>query len=368
MRIAQIAPPWITIPPKNYGGTENVLYDLIEELRALGHDVTLYATGDAKTSARLVSFLPRALSEDGVPWREHLQPYYHLHKAVEHCKLHQYDIVHAHLSVTQDLFLFPLLSTLRTPHVATLHSNFPFDKMPGNWVGDADRYYMDWASDVPLIAISKSAQAQQSLPVKFVGVVHNGISLRKYQPTGKPRSNFFMWMGRLVPEKGAHNAIQVARRAGIPLLLAGSMDRSTKEMQRYFQQEVRASCDGTQIRYIGPVNAQQKINLLSQARGLLNPIEWEEPFGMVMIEAMALGCPVITFARGAAPEIVVHGQTGLLVQNVDEMVEAIAHIDELDRDAIRKHVAQHFSARIMAEHYLEVYQKVIAENLRITMR
>ncbi|TMC21531.1 MAG: glycosyltransferase family 4 protein [Chloroflexi bacterium] len=153
MRIAQIAPPWITIPPKSYGGTENVLYDLIQELRAHDHDVTLYATGDAKTSARLVSFIPRALTEEGVPWREHLQPYYHLHKAIEHCKTQRYDIVHAHLSVTSDLFLFPLLSTLRTPHVATLHSNFPFDRMSGNWIGNADRYYMDWAPDVPLVAI-----------------------------------------------------------------------------------------------------------------------------------------------------------------------------------------------------------------------
>ncbi|TMC21530.1 MAG: glycosyltransferase family 4 protein [Chloroflexi bacterium] len=177
-----------------------------------------------------------------------------------------------------------------------------------------------------------------------------------------------MWMGRFVPEKGAHRAIQAARRAGVPLLLAGSMDRSTKEMQHYFQQEVRAYCDGIQIRYVGPVNAQQKINLLSQARGLLNPIEWEEPFGMVMIEAMALGCPVITFARGAVPEIVVHGQTGFLVQNLDEMVEAIAHIDELDRVATRNHVIQNFSARSMAERYLEIYQQVIADSLKMAAR
>jgi len=368
MRIAQIVPPWITIPPKGYGGTENVVCDLVEELLALDHDVTMYATGDAKTSAQLVSFIPRALLEDGVPWREHLQPYYHLHKAIDHCKTQQYDIVHAHLSVTPDLFLFPLLSTLHTPHVVTLHSNFPFDRMPGNWIGDADRYYMDWAADVPLIAISKSAQAQQSVPVKFAGVVHNGISLHKYRPNGRPRGNFFMWLGRFVPQKGAHRAIQAARRAGVPLLVAGTIDRSTKEMQRYFQEEVKAQCDDRQIRYVGPVNAQQKINLLSQARGFLNPIEWEEPFGMVMIEAMALGCPVITFARGAAAEIVVHGQTGFLVQHIDEMVEAIARIDELDRIVTRNHVAHNFSARIMAQRYSEVYQKVISDSLEMATR
>src|SRR5437660_7200021 len=175
MRIAQIAPPWIPIPPKNYGGTESVLSTLVEQQVAQGHDVTLFAPGDAKTSAKLVSFFPKSLIEDGVPWHAHLQAYYHLHKSVEYVKAHSFDIVHTHLSSTPDMYIFPLTAPLTTPHVTTLHSNFPFDNAPNGWTGDADEYYLQWAPHVPMVAISKSAQAQAPKTLTFVGVVHNGM-------------------------------------------------------------------------------------------------------------------------------------------------------------------------------------------------
>jgi glycosyltransferase involved in cell wall biosynthesis len=360
MRIAQIAPPWITLPPKNYGGTESVLYTLVEEQVAQGHKVTLFAPGDAKTSAKLVSFYPQALIKKGVPWTMHLKAYYHLEKALEQVRQEHFDIVHTHLSAAGDLYLFPLTSSLDVPHVTTLHSHFPFDRKPDGTVGDADRYYMDWAPCVPLVAISESARAQKKLPVNFVGVVYNGIDMGQYQIAGKRRGNYFAWLGRFSPEKGAHLAIEAAKRAEVPIVLAGTIDRYQEEARRYFHNKIEKQVDGEKVRYLGPVNMRQKVNLLSRARGFLNPIEWEEPFGMVMIEAMALGCPVISFARGAAPEIVVEGQTGFLVRDVDEMVQRIPRIDEIDREAARSHVERHFSARVMAKHYTQVYKNVIA--------
>ncbi len=358
MKIAHIAPPWIAIPPKNYGGTENVIYNLVEEQVAQGHDVTLFAPGDAKTSSKHVSFFPASLLASGVQMQAHLKAYYHLHKAVEYIKEHDFDIVHTHLSSTTDMYIFPLTAPLTTPHVTTLHSNFPFDKAPGGWTGDADEYYMQWAPFVPMVAISKSAQAQAPKALQFVGVVYNGIAMKDYRPSVKGQGAYFAWLGRFAPEKGAHLAIEAAKRAGVPIILAGNVQRHQESM-RYFREVIEPQFDNDQVRYVGPVNMRQKVKLLSRARGFLNPIEWEEPFGMVMIEAMALGCPVISFARGAAPEIVVDSETGFLVRDVDEMVRCIPRIDQISRDVTRRHVERNFSAHAMAERYTQVYRKVI---------
>ena len=360
MRIAQIAPPWLTIPPKNYGGTESVISTLVEEQVAQGHDVTLFAPGDAKTSAKLVSFFPKSLIRQGVPWTMHLKAFYHLEKSLEQVKQQHFDIVHTHLSSGADLYLFPLTASLATPHVTTLHSQFPFERTSEGKSGGADDYYMDWAPFVPIVAISKSAQAQVKLPLNFVGVVYNGIDMRQYRTRSKKRGDFFTWLGRFSPEKAPHLAIEAAKRAQVPIVLAGTIDRYREDSRRYFHEVIEPKCDNEKVKYIGPVNTRQKVNLLSRARGFLNPIEWEEPFGMVMIEAMALGCPVISFARGAAPEIVVDGTTGFLVHNLDEMVQSIPRIDEIDREAARLHVERNFSAQVMAENYTDVYQKVIA--------
>ncbi len=360
MRIAQIAPPWITLPPKNYGGTESVISNLVEELVAQGHEVTLFAPGDTKTSAKLVSFFPTSLLQEKVEWSMHLKAFYHLQKALEQVKTHNFDIVHTHLSSSSDMYLFPLTAPLAIPHVTTLHSKSPFDRGPSGRFGDADRYYMDWAPFVPIVAISESARAQEKLPLHFVDVVHNGIEMRQFPPPSKKRGDYLVWLGRFVPEKGPHLAIEAAKRAHGPLVLAGTIDRYVKASMVYFQEQIKPQIDEEQIKYIGPVNMKQKVRLLSRAHGLLNPIEWEEPFGMVMIEAMALGCPVISFARGAAPEIVVHSSTGFLVKNVDEMVQSIPRIDEIDRETTRLHVERNFSAQVMAEKYTQVYKKVIA--------
>ena len=360
MKIAHIAPPWIPIPPKNYGGTEVVVYNLVEEQVAQGHDVTLFAPGDAKTSARLVSFFSKFLLEEGVPWTAHLKAYYHLHKSIEYIKEHDFDIVHTHLSSSSDMYIFPLTAPLATPHVTTLHSRFPFDRVQ-SWMGNADEYYMEWAPSVPIVAISESARAEVPYPLNFVGVVHHGIPMQQFVPSTKKVGNFFVWLGRFIPDKGTHLAIEAAKEAGVKIVLAGTIDRHQQESINYFHQVIEPQIDNEQVRYVGPVNMKKKISLLSRARAFLNPIEWEEPFGMVMIEAMALGCPVISFARGAAPEIVVHRKTGFLVHDVAEMVRFIQRIDEIDRNVTRMHVERNFSSRAMCEKYVKIYKNVIKQ-------
>ncbi len=362
MKIAHIAPPWITIPPKNYGGTEVVLYNLVEEQVAQGHDVTLFAPGDAKTSAKLVSFFPQSLIDSGVPWQGHLKAYYHLHKAVEYIKDHDFDIVHTHLSSSAEMYLLPLLAHVGVAHVMTLHSHFPFDRVQ-SWIGDADDYYMEWASTVPMVMISEQVRANNTHPLNVVGVVHHGLPMQHYQTAGQQPENYVAWLGRFVPEKGPHLAIAAAKRAGVPIVLAGTIDRHIEESVNYFDQHIQPLIDDQQVKYIGPVNMEQKVNLLSRARALLNPIQWEEPFGMVMIEAMAVGCPVIAFNRGAAPEIVMHGTSGFLVENVDEMTRSIFRISKLDRVAVHAHVEHNFTARVMAQKYVKIYKKVIASSL-----
>jgi glycosyltransferase involved in cell wall biosynthesis len=361
MKIAQIAPPWFVVPPRDYGGTESVLAHLVEEQVALGHDVTLFAPGDARSSARLVSFFPRSLIGCGVPWEAHLKASYHLHKAVEAVREGSFDIVHAHLSSSADLCLFPLLAGLAVPHVLTLHSRFPFDHLPNGWIGDADALYLEeWAPAVPMVAISEFARAEAPSQLHFAGVVHHGLPLEQFRPTQtKERGDSFVWVGRCTHEKGVHLAIQAAQQAGVPLILAGTVDRHVPRDVRYFREQIEPHLDNERVRYIGPVSMQEKIDLLSCARGFLNPLQWEEPFGMVTIEAMALGCPVISFARGAAPELIVHGRTGFLVEDRDEMVRCIPRVREIDRQATRQHVAEHFSARTMAQKYTRIYQSVI---------
>ncbi len=361
MKIAHIAPPWISIPPKNYGGTEIVLYNLIEEQVAQGHDVTLFAPSDAKTSAQLISFFPEALIDSGVPWQAHPKAFYHIYKSVEYIRDHEhdFDVLHTHLSSAADLYTYPFTSQLPVPHLSTLHSRFPFDRIH-DWNGDADTFYMEWAANVPFVAISKSARDEVTHPLNFIGIVHHGLPADYFRPVVKEPGDYFAWLGRIVPDKGTHLAIEAAKQAGVKLILAGTIDTYLNSAVEYFEHCIKPQIDGEQIQYIGPANMEQKIELLSHARGFLNPIQWEEPFGMVMIEAMALGCPVISTARGAAPEVIAHRETGFLVHDIDEMVRTIPHIDAIERTAVADYTREHFSIARVVRKYTMMYRKVIA--------
>src|SRR5579859_1134395 len=213
MRIAHIAPPWIPIPPKNYGGTEHVIFQLLEEQVTQGHEVTLFSPGDARTSAHQISFFPRALRECNVPWHAHPKAFYHYYKSIEYLKEHikDFDILHTHLSSASDLYLFPLTSSLRLPHIATLHSQFPFDRSDGtDESNNADHYYMQWISQVPMVAISEHAKREEmaKAPLRIIDVIHHGINLKDFPKAESTPKDFFVWLGRLVPEKGAHLAIE----------------------------------------------------------------------------------------------------------------------------------------------------------------
>ncbi|HCI78114.1 MAG TPA: glycosyltransferase family 4 protein [Ktedonobacter sp.] len=360
MKIAQIAPPWFSIPPKHYGGTETVIYNLVEELVRQGHDVTLLAPGDAKTSARLVSFFPQSLIPSGVPWSAQMKAFYHLQKSVEYVKKHSFDIVHAHLSSASDMYLFPLFADLKVqkPVITTLHSRFPFNRS-GKWMGDADEYFKEWFQSVPMVAISEHAKQDVPYALNFVGVVHHGLPVDTFHPTKAQPEDYFAWLGRFVPEKGPHLAIQAAKQAGVPLVMAGIVDKDLPEAVRYFEEQIKPHIDDEQIKYIGPAGMKQKISLFSRARGMLNPIQWEEPFGMVMIEAMATGCPVISFDRGAASEVVADGTSGFLVSSLEEMVQKIPQVNELNREAVRDYVVKNFSVQAMAREYVELYKKLV---------
>jgi glycosyltransferase involved in cell wall biosynthesis len=352
MKIAQIAPPWIGIPPQNYGGTETVIAFIVEELVAQGHDVTLFAPGDSHTAAKLVSFYPRSLIADEVPWQAHLKAYYHLAKSLE--RAGEFDVVHTHLSSTADMYLFPLMHRLATPHVTTLHSNFPFDRV-NDWIGDADDFFLDWIKPAPLVTVSARARANLPYDLNVVGVVHLGVPMRQYRFAEAAPQDYFAWLGRFAPEKGAHLAIAAAKQAGVKLVLAGIVETNFKRSMDYFRTEIEPHIDGDRVKYIGPVDMGQKLAFLGGARGLLNPITWEEPGATVVIEAMAVGCPVIGFARGVVPELVLHGTTGFLVDTVEEMAGFIPRIGEIDRRATHEHVDRTLSARAMAENYVRIY-------------
>lgn len=350
-----IAPPWISVPPQNYGGTETVIAFIVEELVAQGHDVTLFASGDSGTAAKLVSFFPKSLISEGVPWQASLKAYFHLHKALEQAEA--FDVVHTHLSSTSDMFMFPLMADLKTPHVTTLHSNFPFDRV-NDWIGDADQYFLEWVRPAPLVTVSHRARANLPFDLNVAGVVHLGVPMRDYRFTDAAPDSYFAWLGRFTEEKGPHLAIEAAKRAGVPLVLAGIIERDFKRSVDYFHQQIEPHIDNDRVKYIGPVNMEQKVALLSQARGFLNPITWEEPGATVVIEAMALGCPVIGFARGVVPELILDGKTGFLVNTVDEMVACIPRIGEIDRRTTHLHVDNTLSARVMAEKYVGIYEKL----------
>jgi glycosyltransferase involved in cell wall biosynthesis len=360
VKIAHIAPPWISVPPKNYGGTETIISYIVEEQVAQGHDVTLFSPGDARTSAKLVSFFPKSLFADGVPWSAHAKAYYHLHKALE--RADEFDIVHTHLSSSSDIYLFPLMAPLVTPHVTTIHSNFPFDGVD-DWKGDADDYFLEWIESAPIVTVSEKARVNLPYDLNCVGVVHLGIPMNLYPFSREKREDFFVWLGRITPEKGPHLAIQAAKRAGVPLVLAGIIDQQLPRAIAYYEQEIEPQIDGKAIRYEGPVNLEQKVELLSKARGFLNPITWEEPGATVIIESMALGCTVISFPRGVLPELLQHGKTGFLAQNLDEMVAFIGRIDELDRREIRLYAEEHFSVQIMVKKYFSIYNRLISQNI-----
>jgi glycosyltransferase involved in cell wall biosynthesis len=348
MRIAQVAPLAESVPPRLYGGTERVVAWLTEELVALGHDVTLFASGDSKTRASLVPIIPRAIRLSKPrpdPFPAYAAQLDALADAAE-----KFDIVHCHT----DWLHFPLLTRLGVPHLTTFHNRLDTPELPP---------VIARFPDAPLVAISD--HHRKPLPsANWLGTVYHGMPANTFAPSYEPGS-YLAFLGRLTKEKGPETAIALARETGMPLRMAAKIPRSET---RYYKERLQPLIDGDQIRLLGELNDTDKGKLLRGASALLFPIDWPEPFGLVMIEAMACGTPVIAFRCGSVPEVVEDGVTGFVVNDEIEAVAAIRRLGELDRRRIRATFDQRFTARRMAQDYLQHYEKLLQEETRRALK
>lgn len=339
LRIAQISPLHEAVPPVLYGGTERTISWLTEELIELGHDVTLFASGDSQTSAQLEPMWPRALRLDGSVSDPNA-----LHIAmIEHIYLRagEFDLMHFHL----DYFPFAVMSRQATPFLTTLHGRLDLPE---------HRPVFGAFPTVPLVSVSNSQR--HPLPnANWVGTVPHGLPIDLLMPRPTTPS-YLAFLGRICPEKGVDRAIRIAKRSGLPLRIAAKVDPAD---QSYFHQAIRPLLDEPHVDFIGEISDAQKPDFLSGAIALIVPIDWPEPFGLVMIEAMACGTPVIAFNRGSVPEVIEDDLTGRIVEDESSAVDAICGIDRLSRNAIRKRFEERFTARRMAEQYLKIYRRLI---------
>ena len=343
MKIAMLAPFEEQVPPVKYGGTELVIYNLIEQLVKMGHEVTLLASGDSQTSAKLEAIFPKSIRSNPDAQDLNLRnafKYMGVGKVVTYLNKNKFDIVHNHIGWR----VLPFQELLNAPVVTTLHG--PLD------VPYQQKVYGAYANS-NFISISLSQRKPMS-ELNFIANAYNGIETEKFKFNEKPR-DYFAFLGRMSPEKGPVQAIEIAKKAGVPLIMAAKVDAVDKE---FFEKNVEPLIDGKQIKFIGEVNHQEKVELLGNAKALIAPIQWEEPFGLFFTEAMACGTPVITMRRGSVPEIIIDGKTGYICETIDEASAKVDKIGKIDRAECRRHVEENFSTEKMAKDYLEAYKKI----------
>lgn len=339
MRIAQIAPLTEAVPPKLYGGTERVIHWVTEELVALGHDVTLFASGDSETSATLEAIWPRALRLDGSvrdPCALHMMMLEKVRR-----RANEFDFLHFHL----DYYPFSLFSRHTTPFLTTLHGRLDLPE---------HQPLFSTFSSIPVVSISNSQR--RPLPqANWVRTVHHGLPERLLRPYDiKP--SYLACLGRISPEKAFDRAIRIAMKCGIPLKIAAKIDRVDRD---YFEEQIKPLIKAPHVEYIGEISDAEKSEFLSGACALLCPIDWPEPFGLVLIEAMACGTPVIAFNRGSVPEVVEDGLTGFIVEDEIGALGAIDRLAQLPRARVRQRFEERFTARRMAEDYLAAYRSLM---------
>jgi glycosyltransferase involved in cell wall biosynthesis len=339
MRIAQVAPLWESVPPKLYGGTERVVAYLTEELVRLGHHVTLFASGDSNTSATLVPACRQALRLGSV-CRDQLAPHVRMLEQVA-ARAHEFDVIHFHIS----LLHFPVMRRLpQAVHVTTLHGRLDLEELRP--------VYREFA-DMPVVSIS-DAQREALPEAGWVATVHHGLPPDRFtfHPVGGATLAF---LGRIAPEKRVDRAIAIASSCGMRLRIAAKIDEADRE---YFEREIAPLFDNPLVEFVGEIGEHEKNAFLGGAKALLFPIDWPEPFGLVMIEAMACGVPVIAFPGGSVEEIVEDGVTGFVVGTIGEAAHAARHIDRIDRRTCRERFERRFSARRMATQYVDVYREL----------
>lgn len=340
MRIAQVAPLIESVPPHAYGGTERVVAYLTDELVRQGHEVTLFASGDSETTAELVACAPRALRLDGGV----IDPIAHLVFELERvaAMARRFDVIHWHL----DYFHFPISRRLGVPQLTTLHGRLDID--------DLQPVY-DEFTEMPVVSIS-NVQREPLPQANWVATVHHGMPPDELVPLSGS-GEYLAFLGRISPEKRADRAIEVARRTGMPLRIAAKVDDADRA---YFADEIAPLLDADHVDFIGEIGGAQKNEFLGKARALLFPIDWSEPFGLVMIEALACGTPVIAYRSGSVPEVISDGVTGFIVEDLDGAVEAVGRLGEIDRAACRAAFEARFTVERMARDYLDAYERVIA--------
>jgi len=344
MRIAQIAPLYEAVPPRLYGGTERVVAYLTDALVDAGHEVTLFAAADTRTSARLVAVRDQAIRLDPAALKSDLAAHLTMLDQVRQ-RCDEFEVMHFHV----DLLHYPFFAEQARQTVTTLHGRLDLKDL-----GDA---YRRWPQ-FPLVSISDH-QREPLRDLNWLGTVHHGVPGSLYPFVEHPGSGYLAFLGRISPEKRLDRAIRIAHRAGLPLRIAAKVDAVDRD---YFNEQIRPLLDAPGVEYIGEISDADKPAFLGESAALLFPIDWPEPFGLVMIEAMACGTPVIGWNCGSVPEVLDDGLTGRIVDSEDEAVAAVAQVASLDRRAIRAVFERRFSAAAMAQRYLELYWRVLADS------
>jgi glycosyltransferase involved in cell wall biosynthesis len=339
MRIAQVAPLYESVPPKLYGGTERVVSYLTEELVRAGHDVTLFASGDSTTEAELDASWPCALRLDERCDDYQTPHLLQLERVLQRAP--QFDVIHFHV----EGYHFPALRRLSTPHVTTLHGRLDRPSLV--------KLYAEF-DDIPVVSISDAQRSPLPTP-RWCGTVYHGLpdELLAYSPGP---GSYFAFLGRISPEKRVDRAIEIAGALGVPLKIAAKVDRVDVE---YFQTEIEPLLDNPLVEFVGEIDEPRKSEFLGGARALLFPIDWPEPFGLVLIEAMACGTPIVAFRGGSVPELIEPGVNGFCCDSVAAAVEAAAQVERIDRAACRTIFERRFSASSMAGDYVEVYRTLV---------
>jgi glycosyltransferase involved in cell wall biosynthesis len=338
MRIAQVSPLYESVPPKLYGGTERVVHYLTEELVRQGHDVTLFASGDSSTSAKLVPACSRAtrLNPESIDGLAH--HFVMLEKVLQSAA--SYDIIHFHI----DYLHYPFTRRSTTPHVTTLHGRLD--------IPDLKPLYREF-SEVPVVSIS-DAQRRPLDWLNWQATVYHGLP-PDLLPPGDGWEGYLAFLGRISPEKGIVKAVEIAERAGMTLKVAAKIEHTDR---KYFENEVQHLFQRSQVEYVGEINECEKAEFLGRAKALLFPIDWPEPFGLVMIEALSCGTPVIAFRAGSVDEVIEDGVSGFVVETIDEAVQAVGRIGELDRKKCRNAFETRFTTKRMVADYLKVYRQL----------
>lgn len=344
MKIAQIAPLYEAVPPRLYGGTERVVAHLADALVEQGHEVTLFASGDARTRAALVATRGQALRLDPANLKSDLASHLSMLHEVR-CRADEFDVLHFHI----DMLHFPLFEDMAARTLTTLHGRLD--------IADLADTYRRWR-DYALVSISDDQR--QALPdASWYATVHHGIDATSYRFNGSPRGDYLAFLGRISPEKRPDRAIAIACAAGVPLRIAAKVDNVDRD---YFEREIRPLLDHPLIEYIGEIGDEDKSEFLGHARALLFPIDWPEPFGLVMIEAMACGTPVVAWRCGSVPEVIDPGVTGLVVDNMAQAVDAVAAVRGLRRSRVRAVFEQRFTAEAMATRYVQLYWQLVRDS------